>query len=221
MGSQLPEAVAEYVRELESPRHPVLLEMERIAREEQFPIIGAECGRVLAVLSLAIGARRVFEMGSGFGYSTLWFALAVGEGGEVVHTDSDEANSQRAREFLTRAGVESRCRFLVGDAHELLVAQPESFDCILIDIEKSGYPKSLEEAAPRLRSGGLLFAHNVLWSGRVADPSESGEATEGIREFNRAVRRRPDLATFLDPVDDGLSVSLKLGEPGGLAALGL
>lgn len=221
MGSQLPEAVAEYVRELERPRHPVLLEMERIAREEEFPIIGPECGRVLAVLSRAIGAKRVFEMGSGFGYSTLWFALAVGEGGEVVHTDSDETNSLRARELLAKAGVEGRCRFVVGDAHELLRAEQSPFDCILIDIEKSGYPKALEEAVPRIRPGGLLFAHNVLWSGRVADPSETDEGTQGIREFNRAARSRPDLATFLDPVDDGLSVSLKLGDSGEQAALGL
>lgn len=221
MGSQLPVGLAEYVRELERPRHPLLLEMERIAREEGFPIIGPECGRALAVLSLAIGARRVFEMGSGFGYSTLWFALAVGEGGEVVHTDSDETNSRRALEFLSRAGVEDRCRFLVGDAHELLVSEAQPFDCILIDIEKAGYPKALEEAAPRLRSGGLLFAHNVLWSGRVADPEESGEATEGIREFNRAARSRPDLATFINPVDDGLSVSLKVEGPGRLRAMGM
>ncbi|MER3412842.1 MAG: O-methyltransferase [Armatimonadota bacterium] len=221
MGSQLPQAVAEYVLALERPRHSVLLEMERIAREEQFPIIGPECGRVLAVLSAAIGARRVFEMGSGFGYSTLWFALAVGEGGEVVHTDSDETNSQRAREFLSRAGVEARCRFLLGDAHELLVAETEPFDCILIDIEKPGYPQALEEAVPRLRPGGLLFAHNVLWSGRVANPSETDDATEGIREFNRAARSRPDLVTFLNPVDDGLSVSLRPVVPGQLEALGL
>jgi caffeoyl-CoA O-methyltransferase len=221
MGSQLPADIAEYVRQLDRPRHPILLEMEQIAREEQFPIIGPECGRALAVLSRAIGARRVFEMGSGFGYSTLWFALAVGDGGEVVHTDSDEANSARAREFLSRAGVEGRCRFLIGDAHELLQAERGPFDCILIDLEKPGYPAALEEAVPRLRPGGLLFAHNVLWSGRVADPSDSGEATEGIREFNRAARSRPDLATFLNPVDDGLSISLKLGEPGALAELGL
>lgn len=221
MGSQLAPSVAEYLRELERSRHPVLLEMERIARDEEFPIIGPECGRALAVLSAAIEAKRVFEMGSGFGYSTLWFALAVGEGGEVVHTDSEETNSRRAQEFLARAGVEHRCRFLVGDAHELLLAETGPFDCILIDIEKSGYPKALEEAAPRLRPGGLLFAHNTLWSGRVADPFEADEATEGIRKFNQAVHNHPDFATFLNPVDDGLSISLRVRAPGQREALGL
>ncbi len=213
MASPLPEQLNQYLVKLDGSAHPVLMEMEEVARQEQFPIIGPQCGRTMAILATAIGAKRVFEMGSGYGYSTLWFALAVGEGGEVVHTDSDQSNSERARAFLSRAGVVDRCRFLVGDAHELLAAESGPFDCVLIDIEKTGYVRALEAAVPRLRAGGLLFAHNVLWSGRVADPENREDSTEGIRAFNLAARAHPELLTFLDPADDGLSVSLKV-EPG-------
>jgi predicted O-methyltransferase YrrM len=213
MASPLPEQLNRYLLELDASAHPILREMEEVAQREGFPIIGPQCGRTMAILAMAIGAKRVFEMGSGYGYSTLWFALAVGEGGEVVHTNSDAGNSARAREFLSRAGVEDRCRFLVGDAHELLARETGGYDCILIDIEKTGYIRALEAAVPRLRIGGLLFAHNVIWSGRVADPDNAEDSTEGIRAFNRASRQNSELLTFLDPVDDGLSISLKV-EPG-------
>jgi caffeoyl-CoA O-methyltransferase len=210
MASQLSPAVAGYLEQLESFRAEVFREMEEIARREDFPIIGPQCGRVLACLALAIGARRVFEMGSGFGYSTLWFALALGKDGEVVHTDYDARNSERAREFLKKAGAEARCRFKVGDAVELLVAEPLPFDFVLIDIDKLQYLRALEVAVRKVRVGGLIVAHNVLWHGRVADPKEGDEATETIRRFNRAIMEHPELLSFINPVHDGLSVSLRV-----------
>lgn len=210
MASQLNPAVAEYLEQLEPSGVQVLREMEDIAQKEGFPIIGPQCGRVLACLTLAIGARRVFEMGSGFGYSTLWFALALGEEGEVVHTDFDARNSERAQEFFKKAGVSARCRFKVGDAVELLSGEPLPFDIVLIDIDKLQYLKALEVAVRKIRVGGLILAHNVLWHGRVASPGEDDEATETIRRYNRAIMDHPELFSFINPIHDGLSVSLKV-----------
>ncbi len=210
MASQLTPALAEYLEQLESSQAPIFREMEELAQQEGFPIIGPQCGRVLACLSLAIGARRVFEMGSGFGYSTLWFALALGKEGEVVHTDFDSKNSERAREFLKKAGAGARCRFKVGDAVDLLLGEPLPFDVILIDIDKLQYLRALEVAVRKVRVGGLILAHNVLWRGRVADPGEKDSATEAIRGFNRAIMEHPELLSFINPVHDGLSVSLKV-----------
>ena len=163
------------------------------------------------ILAKAVNAKRVFEMGSGFGYSTIWFAHAVGAGGTVVHTDGDSNNTSQAKEYVARAGFADRVRFETGDAVGILEAEDELFDVILIDIDKKDYPSALKAAVPKLREGGFILTHNTIWSNRVADPSETGDDTEGIRSYNKNAYSHPELATFIDPVDDGLGISLKVG----------
>jgi len=199
----------EYLENLEGHSYPVLVEMERLAKEKDFPIIGHQCGRRIAILAYAIGAKKVFEIGSGFGYSTLWFAIAVGDGGEVVHTEFDEKNSTLAREFLKKAGLDRRCRFLNGDGYLLLQNEQGPFDCILIDCDKRQYPSALQEATVKLRVGGFLFAHNAIWSGRVASQEEE-PSTVAIRKYNEEILRHPELLSYIDPVHDGLAVSVKV-----------
>jgi predicted O-methyltransferase YrrM len=210
MASQLPDKLNEYLLHLEQPNNDVLLEMQSLAREREFPIIGQQCGRVISILAKAIGARRVFEMGSGYGYSMVWFALALGDDAEITHTDMDEANTAMAKEFAEKAGVSNKCRFLSGDATELLASEAGPFDAILIDIDKKDYPLALQIAAEKVRVGGLIFAHNTIWSGRVADETQDDPATKGIQMYNFRASTHPQLLTFLNPVDDGLSVSLKV-----------
>ncbi|MCH8275361.1 MAG: O-methyltransferase [Armatimonadetes bacterium] len=209
MGSQLTPKLTEYLEELEASGNGVVAEMEALAAKEGFPIVGPQCGRVLATLALAIGANRVFEMGSGFGYSTYWFASAVGPHGEVVHTDWDEANGELARRFLDRSGLERRCRFMSGDAVELLAQEPLPFDCIFLDIDKVEYPRALKVAVSKLRRRGLLIAHNVVWSGRVAEESDDPE-TAALRQYNKEIMEHPELLSFINPVHDGLAISLKV-----------
>lgn len=209
MASLLPKKLNAYLESLERSNHPVLRKMEAEASKRGFPIIGPQCGRRMAVLASAIGARRVFEMGSGFGYSTVWFAAAVGPQGEVVHTEFDPENSRAAATFLKEAGLSKRCRFEVGDAVSALKKESGPFDCFLIDIDKHAYPEALRVAVPKLRVGGLIFAHNTLWSGRVAEPGGNPQ-TRGIKEFNKAVMAHPELMSYIDPADDGLAVCLKV-----------
>ena len=209
MASQLGESLTEYLEWLEASNHPILTEMEQYAKEKEFPIIGPQCGRVLATLATAIDAARVFEMGSGFGYSTLWFATAIHPAGEVVHTDGDPDNTALAKEFLTRAGLTARCRFLTGDATILLADEDASFDVILIDIDKHAYPLALQLAVQKLRVGGFLIAHNAIWSGRVAKESDEPE-TKAIRQYNWEIMVHDELLSFIDPTHDGLAVSLKV-----------
>lgn len=209
MGSQLNDKVTKYLEWLESSNHPVLAEMEELAREKEFPIIGPQCGRVLATLTTAINGKRVFEMGSGYGYSTLWFATAVGPGGEVVHTDGDENNTALAKEYMQKAGVLDRCRFLTGDATLLLAGEDGPFDVILIDIDKHSYPLALQLTLKKLRVGGFLIAHNALWSGKAAQESDEPD-TKGIRQYNWEVMVSDELLSFIDPTHDGLAISLKV-----------
>jgi len=201
--------VERYLHELQRSTDPVLLEMEALARERRFPIIGPLVGRMCETLARAISALRIFEMGSGYGYSTYWFARAVGEGGEVVHTDGSLENSTQARGFLGRAGLAGRVRFLVGDARRLIEAETGVFDVVFCDIDKEGYPEALDLARAKLRKGGLLITDNVLWSGRVARP-DPDETTRAIQAYNAAAFSAPDLASIIVPLRDGVGVHLKL-----------
>jgi caffeoyl-CoA O-methyltransferase len=198
-----------YIRDLLPPRHPVVAEMEEQARERDIPIVGPAVGALLEILARTVGARRVFELGSAIGYSTAYFARAVGPEGRVFYTDGSEKNAAEARGYLGRLGLLDRVEVGVGEAVGLLEAAPGPFDVIFIDIDKEGYPAALEAAAPRVRPGGYLLADNVLWSGRVVDGSVRDKATKGIREFNRRLFARPDFSSVIVPLRDGVAIARK------------
>ena len=140
----IPQLVNDYLLDLARPKHPILIEMEELAREKKFPIVGPECGRVLHQAAVMTGAKRVFEMGSGYGYSTLWFALAMPSDGRIFHTDGDVKNTEMAQEFLKRAGQENKVAFKTGIAQESLKRTPGEFDVIFIDVDKEQYPECYE-----------------------------------------------------------------------------
>lgn len=201
--------IESYIGSLPRRRHPVLRRMETYARKNGFPIIGPLVGPVLFQLARLIGARRVFELGSGFGYSAVWFAQAVGPNGLVIMTEGNEENSRRAMRYLADARLASRIRPLVGDALTHLARERGTFDVILNDIDKHAYPEVLPLARRKLRKGGLLITDNMLWGGDVlgARPDRS---TRGILELTRALYRAPDFFTTLLPIRDGVTISLKL-----------
>ena len=208
--------ITRYLADLVPAADPVRAEMERLGAERNFPIIGPIVGNLCATMALTIGARRIFEMGSGFGYSTLWFARAVGPGGIVVHTEGSADNSRQAREFLKEAGLESRVRFEVGDAREILDAEIERgvlmpLDVLFNDIDKEQYPGVLERARAALRPGGLLICDNMLWSGSVLKKPPHDETTAGIVELTRLLKEADDFVTTLIPIRDGVTISLKTG----------
>jgi predicted O-methyltransferase YrrM len=203
------EEVGRYLSEIAPESEGVLAEMEAYGAERGFPLIGPLVGRMLGLLARSVKAERVFECGSGYGYSAWWFAEAVGPKGEVFLTDLDEGNLATAREFLSRGGLDGRCRFLQGDAVGKLAESYGTYDVILVDIDKEGYPGSLEVTVPKLRSGGLLITDNVLWSGRVADEKEADESTEAIREYTRRLYANEELETIILPLRDGVAVARK------------
>src|SRR5215813_7159723 len=165
-------AIEEYMLSLLPPRDAVLAEMEDLARRNRIPIIGPAVARVLAQYVMITGARRIFELGSAIGYSTIWLARAAGEGCEIHYSDGDPENARKAKAFFERAGVAKRIEIHVGDALEALASTSGEFDIIFNDVDKEGYPKVLEHAPPRLRPGGLFITDNTLWHERVLDPKE-------------------------------------------------
>ena len=199
------------MRDLLPARHAVIAEMEEQARTRDIPIVGPAVATLLSVLAQSIAARRVFELGSAIGYSTAFFAQAVGPEGRVFYTDGGEKNAAEARGYLQRLGLLDRVEMRVGEAVGLLKATPGEFDVVFIDIDKDGYPEALEAAAPRVRPGGYLLADNVLWSGKVVDASIGDAATLGIREFNRRLFARDDFSSVIVPLRDGVAIARKRG----------
>jgi predicted O-methyltransferase YrrM len=203
--------IEEYLRGLYDDDDPVRREMEALARERRFPIVGPLVGRLLLVLSRAIGARRVFELGSGFGYSALFFARAVGDGGEVHCTELSAENVGLAEGFLRRAGVWKRVTYHQEEATAALVRVGGTWDVVYNDIDKEGYPETVDLAYRHLRPGGLFITDNVLWSGRILEGEEDGTlATKGVREFTRRLLAHSGFLTSIDPTRDGVAVALRL-----------
>jgi len=209
MGGITVGAVEDYLYSLLPPRDEVLTEMETEAARREVPIVGPAVARVLYQLALMIGAKSVFEMGSAIGYSTIWWARAVGDNGRVFYTDGDRKNADEARGHFDRAGVGSRITVHVGDALELLSEQKQEFDIIFCDLDKEDYPRAFRLALPRLRKGGLLVADNVLWSGKVTEKNPAEGSTKAIVEFNRLLYGSAELFTTILPIRDGVALAVK------------
>lgn len=211
----VPEAIEDYLTELTSgDDEPVLLEMEALAEEEGFPIVGRLCGRFLELMARTIGARRVFELGSGYGYSAFWFSKAVGSEGEIHLTDGNPENEKRALDFLGRAGLDGPVTYHVGDALESFGSVSGEFDIVYCDIDKDGYPDAWRAARSRVRVGGLYMCDNMLWSGRVTGTSSEPDVrpgwTEAIDETNRTIASDPDYRSFINPTRDGVVAALRI-----------
>ena len=203
------EPVENYLYSLLPARDEVLVEMEIAAARRDIPIVGPAVGRILHQLALMTDSKNVFEMGSAIGYSTIWWARAVGEGGRVFYTDGDRKNADEARGYFQRAGVADRISVHVGDALELLSEQKQQFDIIFCDLDKEDYPRALRLALPKLRKGGLFVADNVLWSGKVAQEDAGEASTKAIQELNRLLYTSGELFATILPIRDGLAVAIK------------
>jgi caffeoyl-CoA O-methyltransferase len=201
--------VDDYLYSMLPQRDEVLKEMEDYASRNEVPIVGPAVARVLHQLAEMIDAKTVFELGSAIGYSTVWWARAVGEKGRVIYTDGDSKNAERARGYFVRAGVSKRITLHTGDALEVLSEQKQQFDIIFNDVDKEDYPRVLRLIPPRLRKGGLFITDNVLWSGRVAEKNPKDARTKAILEFNRLLYNSEDFFTTILPIRDGLAVALK------------
>jgi caffeoyl-CoA O-methyltransferase len=210
--------VENYLYAMLPPRDPVLQEMERQATERDIPIVGPAVARLFYQYAKLINAKTVFEMGSAIGYSTIWWAQAVGKGGKVHYTDGSRKNAEEARGYFEKADVADRIEVHTGDALELLSERKEQFDILFSDVDKHDYPRVFKMAAQHVRKGGLFITDNTLWSGRVmyaaGNPDmskpEPDKTTEGVVELNRLLYSSPDWYTTIIPLRDGVTVALRL-----------
>ena len=201
----------QYLTSLVPPREAEMQIMEAYAEKHGFPILGPVSGYYCYQLAILLKANSVFEMGSGYGYSTAWFARAVKEsgGGVVHHTVWDEKLSKMAVEHLAKMGYADIVKYHMAEAVETLRNTDGPFDIIFNDIDKEAYPTSLPLIKQKLRSGGLLIIDNMIWHGQILDPNDHEETTEAIRRFTRDITTDPDWIVSLTPMRDGMIVAYK------------
>jgi len=198
-----------YLKDLTPERTEILREVEALAAEENFPIVGPLVGRILYQWVKVSQTKSVFELGSGYAYSALWIAMALPDNGQMVCTEFDKKKAERGMNFLDRAKLRHKVIYEVGSALEAFHRYQGPFDLIFCDLDKQDYPKALEMGVDRLKPGGLFLADNVLWSGRILDPEDRSKETQGIRKFNERIYSHPELFSTILPVRDGVAVCLK------------
>jgi len=213
------ERVENYLYAMLPEREPVLQEMERQAKERKIPIVGPAVGRLFYQYARLLNARTIFEMGSAIGYSTIWWAKAVGESGKVHYTDGSRKNADEARRYFQQAGVADRIEVHIGDALEILSERKEQFDILFNDVDKHDYPRVFQMAAARVRKGGLFITDNALWHGDVAyaagNPqlatgADPDRYTKGVVELNRLLYDSKDWYTTIVPLRDGVAVAMRV-----------
>ena len=190
--------------------HPVLTEMEKEAENNNFPIIGRLVGTFIETMARAINAKRIFEFGSGYGYSAYWFAKAVGEKGTVICSDGDPINKEKAEQYLSSAELWNRVNFHTGYAQEIFSETEGLFDICYNDVDKGQYPEIWHLAKNRISPGGLYIADNTLWHGRVAVENYIDLVpgwTEAIKEHNQLIFNDPEFDAFINPTRDGVIVA--------------
>jgi len=200
----------DWIDGLAGPVPAALAAIEAAAAPEHIPIVDRDSGRVLA--ALAVGRRRIVEVGTAYGYSTLWLALGQPADGTIVTIDPDRTRTDLARGWWRQAGVpDERITVVTARALEAFAAGQAAlagpFDLVFIDALKPEYVAYLEALVPRLAPGALVLADNVLWSGRVADRAVDDESTAALRAFDAAVLRDPRFTATILPVGDGLLVA--------------
>jgi predicted O-methyltransferase YrrM len=201
--------IDDYLQQLMPQRDSVLAEMEEYAAKEKFPLVGPQVGQLLEILARTMEAEHIIELGSGFGYSAVWFARALLEGDRLVQTDMKEENARLSEEFFEKAGLGEFFDFRVGDALQVLEQEEGPFDIIFNDMYKEHYPRVIELAYKKLRPGGLLITDNTLWKGKVLDEAPDPK-TRGVQEFNRLMADHDDFMTIQMPLRDGVALSYRV-----------
>jgi predicted O-methyltransferase YrrM len=206
-----------YLEQLMPARPAQLAEMEAYAQEHDFPIIGPLSGQLCYLVARLMGATRIFELGSGFGYSTAWFAQAVrdnlrdsnGDAANAVvhHTVWDDDLSTQARAYMAAMGYAELVRFHTSEAVAALAETPGLFDIIFMDIDKKGYPGAMGEITRKLRQGGVLIVDNMLWDGRLWDLENEEPETVAIRTLAHMVYKSAAWTPMIVPVRDGVLVA--------------
>jgi len=215
MGQIVPDAVEQYLASLNQESSAVLQDIARAGSRDGLPLVDAEVGALLRVLVLAARATRVLEIGTCIGYSGIWMAGVLPQGGALITMEFDETRAKQARENFSRAGLSDKANVIVGDAQRMLHKVSGPFDVIFQDGDKKLYGPMLDKLVRLLRPGGLLITDNVLWNGEVvpgfpAERHPDPEDARAITDYNQQIYSHLLLRTSIVPLRDGVAISVKL-----------
>lgn len=219
MSDIVPTATEEFVRAVGPDPDETQIEMHEYAVEHDFPHVGPEVGGWLALLARMVDAQRIFEFGSGYGYSAYWFSQSLPADGEIVLTEFDEDELDMARDYMARGGFDGIAQFEHGDAMETIERYDGPFDVVLIDHQKHRYKDAFDAVRDKVAPGGLIVADNAMTAGIIefdkllermqGGSPEINENTQGIAEYLETVRGDPAFETSILPLGEGLAVSHK------------
>ena len=201
--------IEQYIQDLSPIDDKIINKMHKYAEKTEIPIVGPLVGRVLYLMSLSSQADRIFELGSGFGYSAYWFSKGLKKGGKIVCSDYAEENKTVAEAFFDEAKISNNIDFITGNSLNILEDFEGNFDIIFNDIDKEFYPSVIDIAHSKLKQGGMLITDNVLWYGRVVEDN-SLPSTKAVKEYNSRISIDKRFFTTIIPLRDGLSISIKL-----------
>ncbi|MDA8242234.1 MAG: O-methyltransferase [Nitrospiraceae bacterium] len=200
--------INDYLMKLSLEDDPLVLEMERLAKENDFPIVDRLVGRLIYLLTKLKDPKLVVELGSGYGYSAYWFAKALGRG-KVILTDNEEDNIAYAKEIFGKAGLSGKASFHAGDAVSIASAYRD-IDILFIDIDKHQYPRAIKRLLPNLAKNALVIADNTLWYGKVTGKNRDRD-TLGIKKFNEFMFGNADFFSTIVPLRDGVLIAYRTG----------
>ena len=202
------QAIEQYLDKYSIEEDPVLTEMQAYGESIEFPLIGPQVGRLLYILASTLKAKRILEMGSGFGYSAFWFAKALPESGKVIQTEFGKHHCEKSREFFEKGKMLEKTEIHHGNSVEIADQLEGPFDIVLIDADKEYYPLAFQKTKDKISPGGLLIADNTLWFGRVLDQNPD-EGTRGILDFTKLLFEDSSFFSCMLPVRDGVAIGLK------------
>jgi predicted O-methyltransferase YrrM len=204
----------EYLARIHTPPPPLAAELRELGSRDGIPIVNNETGRLLSILVRTLQAHRVLEIGTAYGYSTLWMALALPPAGRIWTIDPDMSRTAVAIDFLARAGRRDSVEIINQPALDVLhtLTQQRNFDLVFIDAVKTEYRRYLDLVIPMLKLTGLVIVDNLLWSGQTAAaPSpEDSESTRALRDFNEYFLHHPALESMILPLGDGTGLGVRV-----------
>jgi caffeoyl-CoA O-methyltransferase len=201
--------VDEYAEAHSSPDGELFERLAAETREKSSApgmMVGLVEGRFLGSLVRSTGAKRILELGTFTGYSSISMALALPDDGRLITCDVNPETTEIARRYAAEAGIVDRIEYRTGPALDTIAQLDGEFDLIFVDADKPNYLNYYEATLPKLAPRGLMILDNTLWSGRVADPQEDDANTRAIREINDHILADPRVQNVLLTVRDGMNL---------------
>ncbi len=203
--------LSKYIEQHTTPASELLNTIERITHQRVLMprmISGHLQGRVLSMLSKIVRPRSILEIGTYTGYSALCLAEGLQKGGKLVTIDINLELEEMVKDFFDQSQYRENLDYKIGNALEIIPLLEDSFDLVFIDADKENYSNYYDLVFDKMRSGGIIIADNVLWSGKVL-LDENDKDTIALRKFNQKVQDDSRIENVLFPVRDGLMVIRK------------